>query len=213
MNKKITTAMVFVFVFSVLNAFGEEKRTSLSFKSIYLSSPIEYSKTAETNPLPEILILAKIAGTSWGKNTFALKETLKKIFNLDSLRVVQTSEAKEIFWESWEEKKKDHPQVSLTLRIHNEEYKIVLIPEEILYGEKLFDVQFQLEIHRAPLPKKPDLLQIWELIYAEDILWNFRGPLTIGFAGDSFISFLTITVEATAARFGPRLGTGLSWIL
>jgi hypothetical protein len=72
MNKKIIPAVVFVFVFSVLNAFGEEKRTSLSFKSIFLSSPIGYSKTSEADPLPEILILAKIAGTSWGKNTSAL---------------------------------------------------------------------------------------------------------------------------------------------
>jgi hypothetical protein len=48
---------------------------------------------------------------------------------------------------------------------------------------------------------------------SKEILWNYGGPLAVGFFSDEKAGFVMITIEYGRASFGGSIGSGISWTL
>jgi hypothetical protein len=52
-----------------------------------------------------------------------------------------------------------------------------------------------------------------ENVMSKEILWNFGGPLAIGFFFDENAYFVTFTIDYGWSAFGGSLGVGMTWTL
>jgi hypothetical protein len=193
----------------------------LSFKSCLFEAEKSSGLTQEKAG-PEILLLAKIYESSLGGASEQL-QNLRKLFRLPELNLKEESPEVEVVWkfsrEIYDEKRKmvgreegkSRSKIRKTVFLDGEEYTIFLIPEEIKAKENIF--KFGLEIYKTQNRGELAPLASLELITTKEILWNFQGPLAVGFFFDDKTCFLTFTIGVSISYFGGSLGSGLSWTL
>lgn len=235
--KKIFNSVSIV-VLSFLGAFAlgaQEKtapsvsyrsETKLSFKSCLFEADRGEGlvRLKENDDKPNIFLTANIYNSGLGEKTSLQLESLKNIFCLPELRLNEENPKIEVIWKSYreiydekgkmvdKEEEKSRAKIRQTVLINGEEYTIFLIPQEINTKEHIF--KFTLEIYKTQSRKEAPALASMELAVKKEILWNFGGPLAVGFFFNQKAYFLTFTVRVSISSSGPRLGTtGLTWII
>jgi len=181
---------------------------SLSFQTRFFASEREGAAASESRP--EIVFFTDLSG-GLGRDGGRQLTALKGFFKIDGLELRQESPEVKVSWgESWGEKKKDHPEASQSLAMNGRGYELRLIPEEISGGERLFKIRLEIYEQKAESGSR---LRTQELILSREILWNFGGPLAVGFFFCGPAYFITTTVTYEHSVMGGRLGVGFSEVL
>jgi hypothetical protein len=199
--------------------FGSE--TKLLFKTCLFEAERIGGLTEEKRE-PDILILARIHGPSQA-DALGQREELEAYFGLPDLTLKQDYPEAGLTWltykEIYDEKGKlvsksearSRAKIRQTELMNREEYTISLAPKEINAKESVF--VFALEIYRTAGCGDSEGLAVMDLIVAKDILWNFGGPLVVGFFFQDKVYFLALTISLDVSSSGPRLGSRLARIL
>ena len=178
---------------------------------------------AQKKTQPDILLMAKIYESGLEEEAPLQLKSLKDYFHLSEMRLKEESPETKITWTTYKEiyddkgkflrkeEEKSKAKIRKTAIMNGEEYTIFLIPIEINTEEKIF--KFAFEIYRTQSGKDSSSLAPIELLTKKEILWNFEGPLLVGFFYEQEAYFLTFTVRISISSFGGRLGTGLTWII
>jgi hypothetical protein len=229
-KKMLTPALMAVLsLFGILAFSAQEKsspsyssKTELSFKSCLFEAE-RSSGLAQKKTRPDILLMAKIYESGLDEEAPLQLKSLKDFFRLPDLQLMEESPETEITWIAYKEiyddqgkfvrkeEEKSKAKIRKTAVMNGEEYTIFLIPEEINSHENIF--KFALEVYKTQRGKESRSLAPIELVTKKEILWNFGGPLVVGFFFEQEAYFLTLTVRVSISSFGGRLGTGLTWVI
>ena len=214
MKKAAILGSLVLVMIPLLAASEDVKRTTaLEFSSSLFSSSLSAQATREGRAWPEVFMVANIHGFGLGKDASSIRENLRRFFNLPDLELVHVSPAAKIAWESgtWRDYKEHHPRAVQVVRLDDQDYTVSLIPHEIDVGRRVF--KFILEISRSSGPGVFNELRSSERIVEREILWDFGGPLAVGFYFPERVYFLSWTIGIEMSVFGFRFGSGLTWIL
>jgi hypothetical protein len=191
--------------------------STLSFKTCLFEANIKTGLAPEKAGQPDILLLARLFGTGMTSAKPAGQlDSLRIYFRLPELVLKEESGLTEIAWRVYEEGKngkeetKTNQKISRAAELNGEKYTIFIIPQKIEVKDKLY--QFLFEIRRNKRKEDAGFYSS-ELLVAKELLWNFRGPLAIGFFFPDKVYFLTFTIWAGWSNQGPRLGTAIEWII
>jgi hypothetical protein len=221
--------MVALSLFGVFFLSAQEKpapsyssKTELAFKSCLFEAE-RSGGWAKRDSEPAILLVAKIYESGLAEEASLQLESLKNFFRLPDLRLTEESPETEITWVAYKEiydekgkfvnkeEEKSRAKIRKTTLMNGEEYTIFLIPKEINTKDDIF--KFVLEVYKTQSENKSSSLVSMDLISKKDILWNFGGPLAVGFFFDQKAYFLTLTIRVSISSFGGSLGAGLTWVI
>jgi hypothetical protein len=190
--------------------------STLSFKTCLFEADIQTGREPEKEGEPDILLLARINERSLSHKPNGQLDSLRSYFRLPELALKHKSGSIEIAWEVHEEGKnkkdeiKRNQKIRQVAELNGDEYTIFIVPQQI--DVKAHDYQFLLEIHRVQRRDAAGLVST-ELLMKKELLWNFHGPLAIGFFFPDKVYFLTFTISAGWSRSGPPVGTAMEWII
>jgi hypothetical protein len=190
--------------------------STLSFKTCLFEADLSTGLAPEQEKEPKILLLTQLFGGGLSEKPAGQLESLKSYFRLPELALKEESGEIEITWEVYEEgrNKKDEikkdQKISQVAELDGDRYTIFIIPREINIKDNLY--RFLIEIHRNKTKETGGLFSM-ELLVSRELLWNFRGPLAVGFFFPDKIYFLTFTIWAGWSNSGPRLGSAMAWII
>ncbi len=183
----------------------------LRFKSNFFMTPGQDSTASGKDAKPEIVLFARNGDSGLGPNVTRELENLKKFFGIKDLAAGKESEELEISAESWAEMKKTQPKAAHTALMNGQEYSIFVVPVEIDHKANIF--KFRLEVYKNQSLKDTPWLKTMESVMSKEILWNFGGPLAIGFFFGEKVYFVTFTIDYGWSSYGGRLGVGMTWTL
>lgn len=198
-----------------------QSETKLVFKASLYEAERSGGLTEEKRG-PAILIQARIHGSSQA-DAPGQREELGSYFGLPDLTLTQDYPEAGLTWwaskEIYDEKGKlvsknearSRAKIRQTAMMNGEEYTVFLSPKEIDTKESVF--VFALEIYRTSGRDGSAGLTVMDLIVANDILWNFGGPLVLGFFFQDRVYLLALTVGLEVASSGPHLGSSVTRIL
>jgi hypothetical protein len=190
--------------------------SKLSFKSCLFEADIKTSLAPEKDVQPDILFLARIYESGLSEKPAGQLDSLRTYFRLPELALKQESKEIEITWQVYEEGKnkkneiKRNQKVRQVAELNGDEYTIFIIPQEINIKDNFY--QFVFEIHRNQGKEASGLVST-KLLVKKEVLWNFCGPLAIGFFFPDKVYFLTFTIWVGWSSLGPRLGAGMIGII
>jgi hypothetical protein len=188
-----------------------QRQIRLRFKSNFFMTPGQNDASSGKQTRPEIVLFARNGDNGLGLNAVRQLENLKKFFGIKDLTAENESGELEISAESWSEMKKTQPKASHTAMMNGQEYSIFVVPVEIDHKANIF--KFRLEVYKNQSPKNTLSLKTMENVMSKEILWNFGGPLAIGFFFDENAYFVTFTIDYGWSAFGGNLGVGMIWTL
>ncbi len=202
-------------------AVGQQEVTyryesTLSFKTCLFEADIQTGREPEKAAEPDILLLARIDERSLSHNPDGQLDSLRSYFRRPGLALKYKSGSIEIAWEVHEEGKNKRDELKRNQKIrqaallNGKDYTIFIIPQEIDVKADVY--QFLLEIHRVQRKDAAGLVST-ELLMKKELLWNFHGPLAIGFFFPDKVYFLTFTISAGWSRSGPPVGAAMEWII
>lgn len=195
-------------------SFSFKSVTTLFFRSCLFEAESARGLSQQKDDRLDILLMAKIYESGLSKYASKQLEELKNYFRLPNLRLKQESQEIELTWEIRSDKEKRvkfEQKVRQTAFLNGVEYNIFLIPQEINTKEKIF--RFILEVYKIQKKEESSSLASIELVIKKDILWNFNGPLAVGFFFGEKIYFLTFTIRVAISSYGYPLGSSLTWII
>jgi len=184
---------------------------SLQFKTHLFMTPAAGESVPGKSEEPEVVLFARNGDDGLGNTAARQLENLRKFFRLPSLIAEKESGEARMAAENWNELKQSQPKAACAIRMNGKEYSVFVSPVEINDKEKIF--KFRLEIFKNRPSQDSPMLKALSLILSKEILWNYGGPLAVGFFSDDKAGFITITIEYGRASFGGSLGSGISWTL
>jgi hypothetical protein len=193
--------------------------TTLSFKTCLFEANIKTDHLPEKGGRPNILLLARLFGTGLmsAKPTEQL-DNLKTYFRLPDLAAKKESGDVTIAWRVYEEGKngreetQTNQKISQVVELGGDKYGIFIIPQQINVKDNFY--QFLIEIRRNKRKEAADAdLVSSELLVNKELLWNFHGPIAIGFFFPDKVYFLTLTIWAGWSSSGGRIAAAMEWII
>jgi hypothetical protein len=184
---------------------------SLQFKTRLFMTPSAGESVPGKSGEPEIVLFARNGDDGLGKTAAQQLENLRKFFRLPSLTAEKESGEVKMVAENWNELKQSQPKAACAIRMTGKEYSVFVTPVEINDKEKIY--RFRLEIFKNQPSQDSSMLKAMSLILSKEILWNYGGPLAVGFFSDEKAGFVTITIEYGRASFGGSIGASICWTL
>ncbi|MDH4272022.1 MAG: hypothetical protein OEW18_08610 [Candidatus Aminicenantes bacterium] len=190
--------------------------STLSFKTCLFEADIKAGREPEKEGEPDILLLARIYESGLSEEPVGQLDNLRSYFRLPDLALKKQSGEIDMTWEVYEEGKNKKDEIKKNQKIwqvaelNGNEYMIFIIPQQINVKDN--DYQFLLEIHRIQEKDAAGLVST-ELLMKKELLWNFHGPLAIGFFFPDKVYFITFTIWAGWSSSGGRIGTRISGII
>lgn len=190
--------------------------SKLSFRSCVFEANIPTGLAPEKSVRPDILFLTRIYESGLSEKPAGQLERLRNYFRLPELSLREESNEVEITWHVYEEGEKKRDEIKKKQKIrqvvmmNGDEYTIFVIPQEINIKDNFY--QFLIEIYKVQTKQTANLAST-ELLVKKEVLWNFRGPLAVGFFFPDKVCFLTLTIWAGWSSLGPRLGAGMKGII
>jgi len=184
---------------------------SLQFKARLFMTPAAGESVPGKGEEPEIVLFARNGDDGMGKTAARQLENLRKFFRLPSLIAEKEAGEVRMAAENWNELKQSQPKAACAIRMNGKEYSVFVTPVEINDKEKIY--KFRLEIFKNQPSADSPALKAMSLVLSKEILWNYGGPLAVGFFSDDRAGFITIAIEYGRASFGGSIGSGISWTL
>jgi hypothetical protein len=206
----------------VFPSYSSGSKTQLAFKSCLFEAE-RSSGSGQKKNAPDILFVAKIYESGLAEEPSLQLESLRDFFRLPELRLKEESQETEITWKASKDiydaggkflnkqEEKSRAKIRMAALMDGKEFTLFLIPQEINTRENIF--KFVLEVYKTQIGNESSSLASMDLIAKKDILWNFGGPLAVGFFFDQKAYFLTFIVRVSIASFGGSIGTGMTWVI